>query len=26
LPPKAADGFWYVSFTGNFHWSHFEAK
>jgi mannan endo-1,4-beta-mannosidase len=26
LPPKAADGFWYVSYTGNFAWSHFEAK
>ena len=26
LPPKAADGFWYVSYTGNFPWSHFEAK
>jgi poly(3-hydroxybutyrate) depolymerase len=25
LPPKAADGFWYVSYTGNFPWSHFEA-
>jgi lysophospholipase L1-like esterase len=26
LPPKAADGFWYVSYTGNFPWSHFETK
>src|SRR4029079_6625784 len=26
LPPKAADGFWYVSYTGNFAWSHFEAR
>jgi hypothetical protein len=26
LPPKAADGFWYISYTGNFAWSHFEAK
>ena len=26
LPPKAADGFWYVSYTGNFPWSHFEAR
>jgi xyloglucan-specific exo-beta-1,4-glucanase len=26
LPPKAADGFWYISYTGNFPWSHFEAK
>src|SRR4029079_18624509 len=25
LPPRAADGFWYVSYTGNFPWSHFEA-
>ena len=26
LPPKASDGFWYVSYTGNFPWSHFEAR
>jgi len=26
LPPKAADGFWYISYTANFAWSHFEAK
>jgi endoglucanase len=26
LPPKAADGFWYISYTGNFPWSHFEAR
>ncbi len=26
LPPKAADGFWYISYTGNFAWSHFEAR
>ncbi len=25
LPPKI-NGFWYVSYTGNFPWSHFEAK
>jgi hypothetical protein len=26
LPPKAADGFWYISYTGNFTFSHFEAR
>jgi endoglucanase len=26
LPPKAADGFWYISYSANFAWSHFEAK
>jgi endoglucanase len=26
LPPKAPDGFWYISYTGNFPWSHFEAR
>jgi endoglucanase len=26
LPPKAADGFWYISYTANFAWSHFEAR
>jgi endoglucanase len=25
LPPKI-NGFWYISYTGNFSWSHFEAK
>jgi len=24
--PPAINGFWYVSYTGNFAWSHFEAK
>jgi hypothetical protein len=24
--PPPINGFWYVSYTGNFSWSHFEAK
>jgi len=24
--PPANGGFWYVAYTGNFAWSHFEAK
>jgi acetylxylan esterase len=26
LPAKMPDGFWYISYTGNFPWSHFEAR
>jgi endo-1,4-beta-xylanase len=26
LPPKMPDGYWYISYRGNFAWSHFEAK
>lgn len=26
LPAKLSDGYWYVSYTGNFSYSHFEAK
>jgi len=24
--PARINGFWYISYTGNFAWSHFEAK
>ena len=24
--PAKINGFWYVSYTGNYAWSHFEAK
>lgn len=26
LPAKMPDGYWYIAYTGNFAWSHFEAK
>jgi mannan endo-1,4-beta-mannosidase len=26
LPAKLSDGYWYISYTGNYAWSHFEAK
>jgi len=26
LPPKAADGFWYISYVGPFAFSHFEGR
>ncbi len=26
LPAKLPDGYWYISYTGNYPWSHFEAK
>jgi hypothetical protein len=26
LPPRQADGFWYIKRVGNFTWSHFEAQ
>jgi hypothetical protein len=24
--PPAINGFWYISYTGNFSWSHFELR
>jgi hypothetical protein len=26
LPPRIPDGYWYISYTGNYPWSHFEVR